>query len=109
MKITPVSDVDIAFGNIQDMPELDDIPKEYYSMGNKWNQIASDVFFKGAPSKGTVLQVKEGVDPQLLRRKIAAWMKSFAPKHERKIAACAWLLAENTTVEYVEESEPEKT
>jgi hypothetical protein len=107
-EIKPVTDLDIAFGNIKDMPEWEDIPKEYDSRDNPWAKVASDVFFNGTPAKGTFLQTREGVDPVLLRRKIQSWMVSFAPKHERKIAACAWLLAENCTIEYEEKKDEVK-
>jgi hypothetical protein len=107
-EIKPVTDLDVTLGNIQDMPQWEDIPEEYNSRDNPWAKAASSVFFNGMPAQGTILRVRDGVDPVLLRRKLQSWMRSFTPKHERKIAACAWLLAENCTIEHEEKSDEVK-
>jgi len=43
--------------------------------------------------EGIELEPKEGIDPYKSGRHIMAIMRSYAPKHEHKIAACAYLMS----------------
>ena len=86
-----ITDRDIAFGpNVlsQWMPAQIDIPKEFFDANNKWYDFISDWFFAGLTSRP---QAKEGIDTFKALAHIRVVMSSFEPKHEYKIAACAYL------------------
>jgi hypothetical protein len=94
--------VDIAFGNIDHMPKYEDVPKEFKDMNNKWCAFISKWFFCGIPKEiYDALEPKEGVDKEKAINAIRAILGSFAPKHEHKEAACAYLMSE--WFEYKEE------
>ena len=96
LPIPEVSDIDIAFGAsaLNWMPKREDIPEEFKFMRGKseWNEIAAAWFFKGLPSTVEFVP-KEGVDSQKALRVIQATLGSFAPKHEHKEEAVAYMLA----------------
>jgi hypothetical protein len=95
-KIKDVNDVDMAFGgNIKKLlPAYNDIPDEYkgFHSQNKWVEMVNDWFYCGL--KNLQLKPKAGVDPDKALRHIKAVMASFEPKHEHKIAGCAYLLSQ---------------
>lgn len=94
----PVPDldgVDVAFGAdaLSWMPKMEDIPAEFKRWpGTEWNQIVNRWFFSGLP-KGTEFVPKPGIDGDAALRAIKATIGSFAPKHEHKEAAAAYMLA----------------
>lgn len=87
--------VEIVFGGTKHMPKHEDIPEEFkdFNRLTKWNAIVERWFFRGLPPD-TELIPKEGVDPKKALRAIGAILGSFEPKHEHKVAACAYLLSE---------------
>lgn len=94
MKPVKVSDLELVFGgNMKKLlPPIDDIPKEFHEGNTKWNKVVNDWFFNGL--KKCKWTPKEGIDTQEAIKHIAAIMGSFEPKHEHKIAGCAYLLSE---------------
>lgn len=85
-----VDDVELAFpasviGTL--MPYEEEIPDEFEKDKNPWNHYVSMLFFKG----GNLPEPKPGVDKKKAARHLKACLSSFEPKHEHKIAACAWL------------------
>lgn len=71
------------------MPKHKDIP----DVDKKWDHIASKWFYSGLP-KDVKFYPKEGVNPKDSMRAMQACLGSFAPKHEHKMAAAAFLLSE---------------
>lgn len=94
-QIMEVNDVDIAFGGHTDklLPKYEEIPDEFKNMNSrtKWNKMVDDWFYCGL--KNLRLKPKAGVDTEKALKHIRAVMASFEPKHEHKIAGCAYLLS----------------
>jgi hypothetical protein len=92
----PVSRVDMAFGgNMADlMPDVTTIPPEFNMMSrNRWVQLVDGWFFNGLTVEAIeALEPKEGIDGNAALGHVMAIMRSFEPKHEDKIAACAYLM-----------------
>lgn len=75
------------------MPLWEEIPAEFKEYrGTKWNGVFNDWFFHGASN--IKYQPKAGVNANKAMRHINAVMQSFAPKHEHKEAAVAYLLSQ---------------
>ena len=76
------------------MPAWDEIPEEYRDRNNGtvWNKIVRRWFFSGLPEK-VAFYPKDGVDAERAVAVVQATLGSFAPKHEHKEAACAYMLA----------------
>ena len=86
-----VSDVDIAFGGraMELLPLMDEIPDEFQKDSNQYNRFISKIFYNG--SKGLEVIPHPGIDTKMAFRHLAAILKSYEPKHEHKIAGCAYL------------------
>lgn len=99
MKFTP-KDVDAirqAFpANVMTdlLPPWKEIPDEFknFNRPTPQGEIVSRWFFKGLP-KGTQFIPVEGVDEKKALRHIQCCMGSWEPKHEHKVAGCAYLLS----------------
>ena len=94
-KPTEVSDLDIAFGaNALDyMPprqECEDALKALGKRGQEWRDFQREWFFHGLPGE-TEFEPKDGIDPKAAFRHLRVIQGSFAPKHEHKEAAVAYL------------------
>ena len=97
-KPTPVDDLTIAFpANALDlMPPYDEIPEEFRANsafnggGGKWVQFQSDWFYDGIKDDLKIVP-KDGIDQTAAMRHLAAIQRSYAPKHEHKVAAVAYL------------------
>lgn len=90
-KPMPVTYLDMAVGGIDGiMPAMCDIPEEYPN-ARKWQEMFSDFFYLGASN--LVFIPKEEIDPALAWRHVRTIMGSYTPKHEHKVAACAYLLS----------------
>jgi hypothetical protein len=90
--LSTISDKDIAFGaNALDfMPTMQEIPDEFKRFnGTSWNKFQVEWFFNGL--KSVSFNSKEGVDGAAAFRQLRAIQGSFAPKHEHKEAAIAYL------------------
>lgn len=83
-----------AFGGSMDilLPPMDIIPSEFKrnSRSNEWNEFQNTWFFYGLSEK-TQYFPKEGIDKDKALKHLSAIQGSFAPKHEHKMAAVAWL------------------
>lgn len=93
-KIMPQEiDAKVAFRDISHlMPAYDEIPEEFkgvYSK-NKFVKWAAKWFFQGL-KKEEIPEAKEGIDKNKALRHLAVIQRSFAPKHEHKGAAVAYL------------------
>ncbi|RTL05703.1 hypothetical protein EKK58_07365 [Candidatus Dependentiae bacterium] len=89
--------VDLAFGNIDHLPAMKDIPEEFHDRyDNIHCKFISSWFFNGfsAAEQKAKIEPREGVDKNEARMAIAAIMRSYAPQHEHKIAGCGYLLSQ---------------
>lgn len=93
---TEVTDVQIAFpaDALDRMPPRDEceealalLPPDEERM---WRNFQREWFFNGLPGS-TVFDVKEGIDPEIALRHLASIQGSFAPQHEHKESAVAFL------------------
>ena len=94
MKPEVVSDLDLAFPASVSrlMPEYKDIPEEFKDWNSKWHHLVAGMFFHGG--KITKMVTREGIDGDAAMRHIKCILGSFEPKHEHKMAACAFLISE---------------
>ncbi|MGB7588917.1 MAG: hypothetical protein WBM00_09445 [Solirubrobacterales bacterium] len=94
----PVPDLtgaDVAFPAhaLDWMPAMDDIPDEFKQFkGTVWNEIAHSWFYNGLP-ENVEFHARQGVDPEQAFRAANAALGSFAPKHQHKMAAVAYMLS----------------
>lgn len=82
---------DIAFGpmNLSGwLPAVQNIPREFWIDSNKWASLMNSWFFNGIKEWPIT---KEGIDFKSATAHIRTIMASFDPKHEHKIAGCAYL------------------
>lgn len=86
-----VTDVDIAFPTVAEIPFLNKIPKEIMRGNTKWNQAFSDWFYDGISLDQ--LKEREGIDKTKAIRAIKSMMGSYGLKHEHKEAAVAYCLS----------------
>ena len=86
-----VSDVDVAFPSdaLNIMPKMLDIPDEFKHCNSQWNRLFSDWFYSGIDGSGLI--PAEGVNKVDAFRHLKVVAGSFAPKHEHKEAAFAYL------------------
>jgi hypothetical protein len=92
MKPQKVTDVELAFpARIEHLiPKWEDIPEQYRKGQSAWgHRLFTDLFFHGLKKLEFVR--KEDIDPDEAFRHIRAILGSYAPKHEHKVAACAYL------------------
>lgn len=91
---TAVHDVDVAFPAraLEIMPDYDDIPEEFKQRSNEWVEFINTWFGRGLDEKFS-FEPKEHLAGQgeLIFRHLQVIMGSYAPKHEHKIAAAAYL------------------
>lgn len=88
---TPVTDVEVTFpANALDlMPAMDEIPEEFTRQRNTWVKFQMDWFFDGiADMKATP---RDGIDKPAALRHLNVIQRSYAPKHQHKEAAVAYL------------------
>lgn len=74
------------------LPE-DEIPPEFYRLGNKWNKLVSLWFFSGLP-KNVKLHAKEGVDRNDAVKHCKVVLNSCDLEHNTKIAIVAFLVSQ---------------
>ena len=88
-KPTMPSDAEMAFPAEPKMPKMSEIPDDWPKKEH-WLELQRKWFFDGLGSiKGFV--VKEGIDPKTAVKHLHTIQASFAPKHEHKELAVAWL------------------
>jgi len=102
LEIPDLTNLDAVFGNIGHMPKYDELPDDFRDYHhNLFGKAVSSWFFNGASRNaenfvidGVTFTPKEGVDGPKALTAIRAVLSSFEPKHEHKIAGCAFMLSE---------------
>ena len=93
---TPITDATYAFpANAPEfMPAWEDIPQEFKDRRTEWNELVNTWFHRGLSEHFSFQPATvdgELVDALMAYRQISAILRSFAPKHEHKMAAAAYL------------------
>ena len=101
IEVPDLTSEDIAFGNIKHMPRYEAIPDVFECRGNRYRRAISSWFFRGGRSApngicldGITFTAKPGIDEVKALVAIKAVLGSWEPKHEHKIAACAFMLSQ---------------
>lgn len=86
-----VDDVLLAFPAVLGdlLPPLEEIPDDYPNR-REWLDFQHR-WFVGTLPMDAEMQPAEGIDAEVAGRHLATIQGSFAPKHEHKMAAVAWL------------------
>ncbi len=71
------------------IPAWEDIPEAFKDDGHPWVSLMHRWFAVGIP--GSVMNAREGIIRRAALAHLSAVMRSFAPRHEHKIAGCAYL------------------
>jgi len=90
-EIRSITDVDLAFSSTKYLPDWEDIPSEFRGT-NRYTRLVS-ALFAGDDLPPYEMALKDGYTPELVRRLVASHLRSFAPKHEHKIAGIAYMLS----------------
>jgi hypothetical protein len=93
LKVPDVTMLDVAFGAraMDFMPKMEDIPDDFPNR-QKWEKVTGTWFFGGL--KNAKFTPKAWVDQGNALAAIRSVLGSFAPKHEHKEAAVAYMLSE---------------
>ena len=96
LPVPEISALDAAFPAhaLDWMPKWEDIPEEFRNMNShtEWNEIVCAWFFHGLP-EDVRFYPRRGIDAEMAARVVGATLGSFAPKHEHKEAAAAYMLS----------------
>lgn len=94
MEVPSLTKVDIVFPAhaLDWMPAWEEIPEEFREGHTEWNQIANSWFAHGL-REDVAFYPKEGVIAEDAFNAVRATLGSYAPKHEHKIAAVAYMLS----------------
>jgi len=92
-----VTDIDVVFGGIPNYDSvLEACPQEFYE-SNRFSSIASKWFNIGLDPEtdlaGYAMSAKSMEEAIMQRKYVEAWLGSFRPKHQEKIAVTGWLLS----------------
>jgi hypothetical protein len=102
LAIPEMNDADAVFGNISLMPKFETLPAPFKCWNDQpYCNAVSQWFFNGAKRDGNAIVIdgkryvaRLGVDTSKAINAIGCVLRSFAPKHEHKIAACGYMLSE---------------
>jgi hypothetical protein len=76
------------------MPKYSEVPEEFrdFRGKNRWVKVVNEWFFNGL--KNPRWKPKKGIDKDMALDHVSYILSSWEPKHEHKVAACAYLLSE---------------
>lgn len=93
LKLPELTGADVAFGRIDFAPKMDDLPEEFQRYNsNKFCKIASELFFSGGKLSDHGLAPREGVNIGRATQALQAFMHSFEPSHEHKMATVGYMI-----------------
>lgn len=93
LPVPDIDDVTLVFpaNALEWMPAMEDIPQEFKQGDTEWNAIASAWFYRGLPAD-VKFYPRKGVDAEKAVRAAKATLGSYAPSHQYKEAAVAYML-----------------
>lgn len=93
--LTSIEDVSLSLDSLTKvLPTWEEIPEDFRNKqgeGKKWVKVLEDWFFNGIELSNVVM--KDGIEKRSAIRHIGHIMHSWKPKHEHKIAGCAYLMS----------------
>ncbi len=91
--LSSTTDAECAFGTTRLLPAWEEIPDEF-KRGNQYTRLASAIFFGSDLPGGECFFLEHFEDAgKDLDRTVRAHLRSFAPKHEHKIAGVGYLIS----------------
>ena len=91
--LTSITDPERAFGTTRLLPPWEEIPDEF-KRGNQYTRLATAIFFGNDLPDGECTFLEGFAESgEALNRAVYAHLKSFAPKHEHKIAGVGYLIS----------------
>src|SRR5690606_17162833 len=82
-RVPNFSDLEVAFGARADaFLTREQMGDEFYGERNEFTRHVGSLFFSGGSVLPDGRRWKEGVNPKKAGRAVAAWLRSFDPKHE---------------------------
>lgn len=95
LKIPDFDAPTVVFGaRLETYPKMEDLPEEFRREKHPCCDIAQSLFFKGGSLSDHGLKFKPEVDGKKALNAIRAWLGSWDPKHEHKIAAVGYALSQ---------------
>ena len=91
-----VTDVEAAFGTVRFLPEVEDIPTEFWS-GNLYTELVSALFY-GRALPACDIEMLPGFSPEPIHKAVHAHLVSFEPEHNHKIAGVGFLVSKAMTL-----------
>ncbi len=93
-RVPNFSDLEVAFGARSDaFLTREQMGDEFYGDRNDFTRHVGSLFFSGGSVLPDGRRWKEGVNPKKAGRAVAAWLRSFDPKHEIKIGTVGYALS----------------
>lgn len=93
-RVPNFSDLEVAFGARADaFLTREQMGDEFYGDRNEFTRHVGSLFFSGGSVLPAGRRWKEGVNPKKAGRAVAAWLRSFDPKHEIKIGTVGYALS----------------
>lgn len=93
--LNTITDAEIAFGTVKLLPPYAEVPDDF-KRGNHYTDVMNCLFF-GKALPEIEMEFREGFQDNealiQLNRVVSAHLRSFAPKHEHKIAGLGYLLS----------------
>lgn len=94
MEVPNFTAAENVFGaRLDQYPNYETLPYEFRNMKGQFCDVASKLFFNGGRLSDFGLSYKSGIDVSKAQRAIQAWLCSFEPKHEHKIATVGYALS----------------
>lgn len=91
-QVQSVTDVEEVFGTIKFLPEMEQIPDEFKRQGRIECKVVASMFY-GTEMPDATVEFKDGFEPKSVLKCFMAHLKSFEPKHERKMAGVAYMMS----------------
>lgn len=93
--VPEIDEVDMAFPAhaMKWIPPHDEIPPEFSKASNEWARFATSWFALGLPADVRFYPT-ESVDPEKAYNVLYAILRSYAPPHQHKLAAVAYLASQ---------------
>jgi hypothetical protein len=93
LKPKKISDVQLAFPTTIEgfLPKYQTLPEEFREEESPFSERISSLFYGKA--KQSEFVAKDGIDATAAWRHISYCLNSWEPKHEHKMAGCAYLLS----------------
>jgi hypothetical protein len=91
--LASITDFESFHGTDRLLPPVADIPKAFREyLTNPYARVAADIF-RGSETLEYEIHLKEGFDLLAVNRCIQAHLRSWAPKHQHKLAGVGFMIS----------------